>query len=170
MQSIAEGELRELILRFKRVAEFGWPEVTEAVPSESREELLNDWLQFQWEMLVEWPLRIRDGELTLGFYGDGADGASSHIREISQHTHWVCCRPLQGDELPLLLDGTLIRFPETGLQFEKFAQCEAGQWTIDAPPWDSVVLYGDEIQEFQVPLAFKIEDVKFCLQRVKSKS
>ena len=48
---IAEGELRKLILRFKRVAEFGWPEVTEAVPSESREELLNDWLQKAYDNL-----------------------------------------------------------------------------------------------------------------------
>ncbi len=119
---------------------------------------------------MEWPLRIEDSTLVLEFYGDGADGASSYVREYLPTSARMTCLPRVGSSLTELIEGSAVQFPEAGLALEQFVGCEQGKWYVVEPPWNSVLLYPQAGHEGGVPLVFRIDDVEFFVERYMAPS
>lgn len=98
------------------------------MPPEYTDDLRCDWLQFHWELLVEWPLQIQTKGLSLEIYGEGAEAETSRISNPgSVATHRICCRPSKGSHLSEMVGPCLVEFPCLGLPLDSFCGCDPGQ-------------------------------------------
>ena len=78
-------------MRFVKVVELVWNDVVAAVPPANKQDTLNDWLQFHWELLVEWPLQLQYPGLTLQIYWEGAETSvlpAGHGRLLERDDLW----------------------------------------------------------------------------------
>lgn len=160
--------LQALILRFIRVICLCWAEIVAAVPTDNKQDTLNDWLQFHWELLVEWPLRLQKPGLILTTYGEGAETSSGRISDTEEVAiHQICCRPLSGACLSEMIDNGSIEFPPSGFPIEEFVGCESGQWHRAEPPFNAVLVSSHEHAAEGpgvLPLVFNLDEVEFVLQ------
>ncbi len=122
------------------------------------EELMNDWLQSKWEILVEF--LICEFDESLEVYGNGADcnGASSRVcypDKIS--THKIICKPHQ-EKVTDLLTGSSLQL--TDARFDMFVAWKDNFYSI-CPPFDYVLL-SDNNQTVIVDL----NDVDFEMQKL----
>lgn len=166
--------LSEYIENFRKVIEMSWHHVAsiEPYPRDNPHdvgEAVGDWLQMQWEYLVEGMLRWT-GQLDgfLECYGVGADsGFSSRYADVEAGaTHRICIRPRHGSSLHELIEGKLITFPEEGLPFHEFVSFPNG-WHAPFPPFDHVIVW-DVPKELDtgLDLVFRLEDVQLSLVRI----
>lgn len=166
--------MREIIMRFVKVVELVWNDVVAAVPPANKQDTLNDWLQFHWELLVEWPLQLQYPGLTLQIYGEGAETATSRISDAEAiANHRVCCRPVTGDCLKEMICGGEIQFPPSGFPIDEFVSCRRGQWYKSDPPFNAVLVYSlEETAEGPgtLPLVFSLDEVDFILQKIETPS
>ena len=164
--------LRELVMRFVRVISLGWREVIEAVPLVNRQDMLNDWLQFHWELLVGWPLRLAHPGLYLEIYGEGAETDTSRISDASAiASHRVCCRPVTGDYLKEMVCDSVFHFPASGFPIEAVVNYERGQLCKSEPPFNAVLVSArDEatLDSQVLSLAFRLDELDFVLQSLES--
>jgi len=114
-----KNTLNDIILGFSKFLSVSWGaihETTSMLEHGDKNGLVSDWMQANWEILVETPLR----EL-LGFenaflepYGEGADCNNNSSRvwlpEVSA-THRIICHSRDGNHLKDLLTGDLINEP-----------------------------------------------------------
>jgi hypothetical protein len=118
----------------------------------------SDWLQSNWEILVERKvLRLNE---YLEIYGDGADfnGESSRITDIESFaTHSI---KVLVDKQKDILNNSAVQGSE--YTFERLVGFKAGFY-IDMPPFD-FVLVQDEI--VGIERVFLLEQIKFKLQSV----
>ncbi len=117
------------------------------------DELIADWTQANWELLVEPHLREQTGCLKsfLEPYGDGAECNDSSSRVWLPNaipTHRLVCRPRSGEGLHDMLTGRALSLAASeSVEFEQFAARGDGGWyKIDAP-FDCVLgsVHGKEV-------------------------
>ena len=161
-----ENELRA----FRRIVEHSWGELASIARDRwDFEELVNEWLEVNWEMIVEGALRFEHPNLVLAHYGEGADNPNARVLNPgAKVTHFVCCRPKDGDTLIETMAGESIQFPERGLPMKSFVACEPGQCYRIEPPHDSVLLYefddrGERVPSSGYPLVFPLFQLTFFL-------
>ena len=98
----------EIVRNFQQFLEASWQSVETALPlTEEGEHFRLDWLQSNWEILVE-AVISPDGTSVLEFYGEGAEcnGASSRVwKPDAEATHRICCVPKDGSEVTDLVTG-----------------------------------------------------------------
>lgn len=102
--------------------------------------LLDDWLQANWEIIVEAPLNV-----FLEPYGDGADcnGASSRVWEPAKlPTHKLMCRSSHTGKI---------------VKFDRFARIGSGSLTMELP-WNCA------ISEENEPILLK--EIDFFLEKI----
>jgi len=161
--------MSEIIMRFARVVGLGWEEVVASVPVAYKQDTLNDWLQFHWELLVEWPLRLQYPGLFLEIYGEGAETDSSRISETEAlANHRVACRPVAGGCLKEMIGESEIKFSSPGFPVNEFVNCLNGQWHKSEPPFNAVLVYSPEATPNSptLPLVFSLDEVEFILQKI----
>ena len=151
----------EIVRNFQQFLEASWQSVESMLPSteEGGEDLRLDWLQANWEILVEAVIQP-DGTSFIEFYGEGAEcnGASSRVwKPHAEATHRICCVPKDGSEVTALVTGGSIK-PQD-LDFFCFGHWD-GKWYVTHPPFNAVVLSGRKGIEFTV----RLEDVRFEIQ------
>ena len=111
------------------------------VASISKTELMADWLQSGWELLVE--TRFRDEsreEHYLEAYSDGAEsyGSTSRVwRPSAIPTHRVMCQVADEKALDMLSD-TLVQTTEPFI-LERFVSRTEEGWYQDGPEFDCVL-------------------------------
>ena len=166
----AEAELKDPLERFIRILDACWHDVVGDSTGIVRDDLLNDWLQFHWEFIVESAVSD-DYSIVLEPYGEGAETASLRIYDLQRpFTHRICCRPKEGNGLRNLIDQTWFDFPESGLQLDEFVSCTLGEWYRIEPPFNAVHLHLPDSTEpcphSDTPWVFSISEVSFFLQPV----
>ena len=95
-----DDEITSSVLGFREFLNLSWP-VGKRLLASSSEETVGDWLQANWEILVEAPWRERMPGGFLEPYGDGADcnGASSRVwLPDAIPTHRVICTHEKTDQ------------------------------------------------------------------------
>ena len=123
----------------------------------SNEDSINDWMQANWELLVE--RKILPLNEYLEVYGDGADfnGVSSRITDMNRiATYYLSVSIYTG--LDLL---TNEKVNNSIFLFEKFVGFKAGFYTI-APPFQYVL----ELDNNNVERVFHIESTNFELYKI----
>ena len=124
-----------------------------------------DWLQGNWELMVE--RRLFDGSNFLQFYGEGADcnGASSRVLYPDKiATHHIVCHPNK-DEIILTGDLNTVGLGSKSnlMVFDSFVTATDDGWFEEAPPFDCVIAdYGD------TQVLFKFEDAEFSLEKIEA--
>ncbi len=170
--------LDEYIEAFRLVVEASWDHVAFGDPypeyaSMGLSGAVGDWLQVQWECLVEgnlkWTSQL-DGYLV--WYAEGIDDGMSmrYSEPDALMTHEVCFLPREGTTLIDTLSRKEIRFPERGLPFAEFVSLGDPTWAYARRPPLDFVLARDLPEELEsyVALAFAREEVRFVLRKVEA--
>ncbi len=103
-----------------------------------------DWLQGNWEMLVERPLQ--DPKISLVVYGDGADnGRSSRILDAEKlPTFEVVCKPRNEQYFYDHLNKDKFRLSKNEISFDRFVRLRDDDWYYEEPPFDMVLCLSNE--------------------------
>ncbi|WP_291584741.1 hypothetical protein [Bacteroides sp.] len=150
-------DIDQIIKQFPKFLDTSWNSVTPLLSERtytSNEDSINDWMQANWELLVE--RKILPLNEYLEVYGDGADfnGISSRITDINAiATHHLSV--FIHDGIDLL---TNKRMELSIFLFEKFVGFKAGFYTI-APPFKYVLVLDNNNTE----RVFCIEKTNFEL-------
>ena len=125
-----------------------------------------DWLQANWEMIVEQQLQIPP--ILLEVYGDGADnGKSSRIQSADQPaTHRVICRPRAGTSVLDALNKTDVDILDNELIFDRFVNFRPDGWYYEEPPFEHALCYLGDYSNGEVVL--NLNDIKFHIQSLKN--
>ncbi|MBL7134413.1 MAG: hypothetical protein ISS78_09980 [Phycisphaerae bacterium] len=149
--------LEKRLHAFRSLLNTFFPTVRALAEEVGGEELLNDWKQANWELIVEGGVFPEGGRFLVP-YGEGADyyGASSRVfRPEAVSTHAVFC--LARRNTKDCITGSLALLPAGGLPLEYFVTIREG-WYYEQPPFDCVlvVLDGREV-------VLQLADVQFDL-------
>jgi hypothetical protein len=161
--------LDDFIRRFARFLDASWNSAwSAATPMEDIDpaDLMADWAQANWELLVETPLRETAGfgEAYLEPYGEGAEcnGASSRVwRPQALPTHRVVCRGRETAATMDLLTSRNVDATSHPIVFDHFASLSKRGWHEEAPPFDCVLGYHGN-QEILV----RVDAILFDLERI----
>lgn len=135
-----------------------WDTVQERLRVHPMSELLDDWKQANWEILVEAQL-WREG-VFLRFYGEGAEiypGTPRVTHSDARATHKVACRPLGDLPITDLLSGKAVVPEEGGWTLGELVTWREG-WYFDEPPFTHV-----RTGENQDTKLFSLDHVRFFL-------
>ena len=166
--------LDEYIENFRKLIELSWDHVAslEPYPDSNPQEVgetLGDWLQMQWEYLVEGMLRwVGQLDGYLECYADGTDSGFGcrYFDNDAGATHRICIRPRRGSSLEELIECKNIPFPDEGLPFDRFVSFSNG-WHNSCPPFDHVLVEDLPADlDSDVDLVFRLEDVQFALVKI----
>ncbi len=156
-----EHDIDVLVRQFADFLSLSWEQVKKAEVHTQTGSFVIDWLQANWEMLVEGALPPKGTYLEV--YGEGADcnGTSSRVYlPDATATHRVVCLP-RHDAVTDLLSADLSPLPKTGLVLEQLVTME-GTWYKEAAPFDCVL-----VDDGGTSRVFLLEDVKFDLSPVE---
>ena len=143
---------------FVRVIAAAWPHACIVAQASSNPSFLSDWLQANWETLVEAAL---PRGTYLEVYGEGADITAGSSRVGSPDvaaTAAVIIRSQSGvSGITDRLSGATLELPSEGLAFEEFVTLD-GTWYARREPFDCVL-----VETANGPAVFRAEDVLFDL-------
>ncbi|MGI9282624.1 MAG: hypothetical protein ACR2PX_23760 [Endozoicomonas sp.] len=154
--------LKELVSKFKLLVECYWNNLSKISELESSGALKQDWLQVNWELLVEGLLRKED-EIVLEPYGDGAEcnGASSRVLYPEKKpTHCIICESTNDDNVYDFLNKKLLMIPEGGVIFDRLVSIREDGWYYEEPPFDKVLC------DYQgKPVVLDFDDVELSVKK-----
>jgi len=162
------NRLEEILRGFSSFLTRNWEAVRASASGSSvvdAEEVLTDWAQANWELLVETYCRELAGgdEVFLEPYGEGADCNSPSSRvwlPNATPTHRVVCRPMHGEALHDMIAASALE--EGNVVFDQFARRTEQGWYEAGPPFDCVMGY---LGEREVLLS--IDEISFTLEPVE---
>jgi hypothetical protein len=149
--------LQQLLEKYRTLLNSFWPDAQAIAKDAGEDEWLNDWMQANWELIVEGGLSP-DSSITLEIYGEGADfyGSSSRIpRPQATPTHAVRARP--APNAIDALSGQPAEFPADGLVVESFVTTRNG-WYFEEPPFDHVLFNDNGLDK-----VLSVKQVEFFL-------
>lgn len=147
----------EQLRAFRQFLNQSWPIANEVLAG--KENLLDDWKQANWEILVEAVL-VNSREF-LEVYGDGADcnGSSSRVwKPTALNTHAVHVVPIHGPDMVDQLRGTKFSCPSQGLPMDQFVTLSEAGWYEPEPPFGHVLAVDGDHEKVLL-----VEDVDFIL-------
>jgi hypothetical protein len=158
-------QIDDVILLFTRFLEASWDrvcDVGQVVNNAEAPNFTSDWLQANWEMLVE----VAIGNVPLAIYGEGADVHPDSSRVFSPPgwelpTHVVVCLPKRGTSIHDS-NGRLREFPPEGLAIDELGTVNEGYFDR-GPPFDHVML-AEETER----AAFRVDDVSFFVRPIRA--
>lgn len=152
--------LKGLLEGFSSLLVSSWKDLSLLTEHESTGSLKADWLQANWELLVE---NLVSGEVVLDTYGDGADcnGSSSRVLYPDRlATHQIICEPLSGGQVyDILNDQQLDALQD--IIFDRFVSIGDDGWYYELPPFDKIL--ADHTGENVV---IAVSEVDFQLKRI----
>ncbi|WDE07038.1 hypothetical protein SG34_009185 [Thalassomonas viridans] len=150
---------QRFVLVFKNFREFlnaSWGTVCKQF--EFDEDLNNDWLQANWELLVESPLTTGDKRVFLPCYGEGAEGYSDRIfNPDADITHEIRCKGKDATKVFDHISKRYIEFTDEGFIFNRFICVDVNDDYIESCPFDFI-----QVEEFPNS-AFAISNIDFNL-------
>jgi hypothetical protein len=130
------------------------------------DELLSDWTQANWELLVETAFKeiLGERDVFLEPYGEGADCNDSSSRVWmpgATPTHRVMCHAREAANVRDELTDDTIELATGRVVFDQFATRADNGWYKVAPPFDCVLGYLDE-REVLIP----VDRISFALEQL----
>lgn len=156
--------VQEIMLGFRDFLVIAWPafqQQLQFIPAINQEYVIDDWLQMNWEALVE--RAVCQYCQMLQAYGNGGDANGMSDRIVfpnARATHIITCAPKKGayfinafDDKPVLAEDfewyKLVSLPEHKQHY------------LDAPPFDYVLLEnGNDLA------VVSLEEVEFSLKAI----
>ena len=136
--------VNEVVLGFRRFLNESMPSIIDLTAQSDGQASLGDWMQANWELLVEANvLNTNSGEY-LDIYGEGADCSASSSRVWQPEalpTHKIICRSKDGRSIYDILTGDQIS--QTELDFDQFVSWN-GEKYGEKPPFDFVLLNNEK--------------------------
>lgn len=153
-----------LVQKFLSVAQLCWGDLVELGDGEIDDQMVSNWMQSQWELLVEQPLNSRGHDCNLLVYGGGAETETSRVFPRDPvETHAVCCRPRNGNFLADCLEERRLEFPDDGWAIDEFLSIHGTDYR-SAPPFNAVkLLEASNGRPHSSPLIFRLEQLEFVL-------
>lgn len=142
----SEKRLEVAIEAFRRLLRDSWVAVNQVADDHAegeRSEFLANWMQANWEFLVESHVFWGDKKCTLDPYGDGAETGTPGSRiqgTDTEPTHAVAIRNRGSEPLFDALTGNSISQSDE-IVFDRFAASSKDGWFIEAPPFNWAVGY-----------------------------
>ena len=137
----AKPDIDAAVRAFATLLACSWSSIEVAAKQVSTGSYVQDWMQTNWEMIVEGSLP--PGEVFLEVYGEGADcnDSSSRVyRPDALPTHAVVCTaPKRAGFVEDLLNHEQLTLGAEGLPLEEFVTMDEG-WFARKPPFDCVLL------------------------------
>ena len=136
----------EIVGSFRKFLNSAWEPFIECIQSfeeHIKEDFIDNWLQFNWELLVEYPLC--DYHEYLQAYWNGADcnGLSDRVlNSKASATHKIICTSKTGTTLTNKFDNKPIEIEK--LNFQKFVSYQGNTTYLDIPPFNFILLEGNE--------------------------
>lgn len=130
--------LRSLLEKFSSLLVHSWENLSLLSESDQTGSLTIDWLQANWELLVE---GLVGQGIFLEIYGEGADciGASSRVLYPDRlPTHQIICKPLQGSQIYDVLNDQQLD-GSTDIIFDRFVSLGDDGWYYELPPFDKIL-------------------------------
>lgn len=150
-----------LVRKYQRFLIASW----DIVLSDSYDEDLKcDWLQVNWELIVESRLNFlmkgSEERINLFHYGDGAAGEFDRVFiESAKSSHEVRCFPKNGNSFYDLVDQADVVIPNDGFSLYQFVSFKEG-WFFQEPPFESV-----QVREMENAV-FSVDEVEFKLMAI----
>ena len=131
-----------LIIDFRDFIATNWDFIISLDKQDESDALLIDWLQVNWEMLVERHLPL---PIILEVYGDGADnGKSSRIEHPeASATHMILCTPKKGTLVYDCLNKVEVGSATNQMIFDRFVSIRPDGWYYEEPPFDKVLCFNN---------------------------
>ena len=138
-----------------------WPSIEQLICADATRSFKDDWLQANWELIVERQLGSSDTYLEV--YGDGADCNDTSSRVLFPNenaTHNLILKPKNKDNVYDILGEIYIDNKDNDIIFQKFVTIKEDGWYYEEPPFDMVeALYRDEI----IIVNFDAVNVELCV-------
>lgn len=136
-----------LIQGFSKFLNLSWSLAQASFQGDDAQDAMDDWLQANWELLIERGLGVG---VFLEAYGNGADccGASSRITFSEElPTHSIVCKSKIDEPLNDIWSAKKARGRNSVLVFDRLVSRTSDGWYAEAPPFDKVLclLDGDEV-------------------------
>lgn len=153
-------ELKDYLVSLRDVFISSWKTISILSAEDESDFFKQNWLQANWEMILESFLSQREGNLVLlDYYGEGSEDlhysllkGQEGVNRVSlpsmNPTHTITCRPIN-ENLLCRFSSQRINFPENGLVFGEFTSLVENR-IIQEPPFDYVVLVAEPF-DFVVP-------------------
>jgi hypothetical protein len=153
-----ENDIGYLMLRYQKFLAATWEIVFPNVEATYHQsDLIDDWLEVNWELIVESHFNVGQERVNLSCYGAGAAGKFDRaFIEGAETTHDVKCFPNNNNELFDVIDGINIAVPEDGFTFRRFVTIQDA-WYVQNAPFDMV-----QVKELNNAV-FSLEQVEFRL-------
>lgn len=135
-------DITKIVFTFRDVICASWGHMVALRPADEFDSFVDDWLQANWERLVESSVSSNRG-FALEVYGVGADCNSEGSRVWRPSltaTHKVIIKPTANSEIRNAMNGKLVLNP---VVFSHFCSLRDG-WPDVSPPFDYVAFDGAE--------------------------
>ena len=151
--------LDSIMMDFRDFISRNWFYISNLDRFDESDSLRIDWLQVNWEMLVE--RQVANSKIILEPYGDGADnGKSSRIQDIHKiPNHIIRCISKKNSLILDSLNDVEIDLQAQILAFDRFATLKDNGWYYEEPPFDKVLCFLNEKE-----VIIDVQDIEFRLQ------
>jgi len=163
------AQVDRAVVTFLQILRSGWEGVATLAKTTKQEvvaEMLSDWAQSNWEMVVEAAIST-PAMVFLDPYGDGAEanGASSRIwMPEAKPTHAIhIVSRMRAAVLWDVLSEANRTLPREGFAIDRFVTRSVDGWYEEKPPFDHVLSYIDGSEAL-----FRVEDLEFVVQRTQT--
>lgn len=138
--------INEILEDYISLLRLSWSSIEQLISTDSTGSFKDDWLQANWELIVE--RQLMSSDMYLEVYGDGADcnGASSRVlfpEKIA--THSIILKSNSEDEIYDILGESYVDSDDDNIIFQKFVTIKEDDWYYEETPFDKIeALYKDE--------------------------
>jgi len=132
--------INNLLTQFSNLLVLYWEILLLLAKEDSSGSLKDDWLQANWELIVEGLLDDRN--IVLEVYGDGADcnGESSRVLYPDrQATHRLICKSLDSKYVYDALNEQSLDITQDDIIFDRFVSIGEDGWYYELPPFDKIL-------------------------------
>lgn len=154
------SDINTFINNFRDVLNNSWSSLVKIAEGDTTGSFIPDWLQSNWELIVESKLLNSEKQSALEVYGDGADANGDSSRILYPNllpTNKITCIA-KSMNLIDELTGNILKVKN--IDFDRFVTIKDG-WYLEATPFDKVLgfLDGKEVVINLSDIIFKLEAV-----------
>ena len=154
--------VNESIIKFRNFLLIGWEAISFYQNFwNEKEEIINDFLQANWEILVENSLCSENEFLEVYGYGADCNGASSRVCYPNKiPTHRIICNPINNKPVRDVITNTFKII--TGMSFDGFLSSDGKSYHIQ-PPIDHILLNISE-----ETILVELNNISFNIQKISN--
>lgn len=157
-----DKDLEYRITKFREILNLVWSSLTEIQLTDQTGSFCEDWLQANWELVVEGVLAHE--RVTLEVYGDGADCNRVGSRVLYPEklaTHRVICIPKYDAGVVEKISQRVLHRTNALLVFDRFVTFSNERGPVEEPPFDQVLCYSQD-----QAIVLDVKDVSFMVVEI----